>query len=293
MEWQFRLVSVYIKICELWETELFTNVQRMSNYKNLAITDQEIMTVYIFAIMQQHSTVKSIFQYASDHLREWFPTLAGYDAFLHRINFLAPSFQTLCERFSADLEKISDTSIFKVIDSLPIVLANNKRSNSAKVAPEFADKGYCASKDMYYYGVKLHTIGYLQNKGLPLPEFLIVSKASEHDLTVLKHVSPELYNCKLFADKAYCDKDFGLQLKEKQNVELHTPTKKIKGLFSFLGSDVMSTMISKIRQPIESFFNWIQEKTRIQTASKVRSARGLLVHIFGKLAAALMLMTTL
>lgn len=42
----------------------------------------------------------------------------------------------------------------------------------------------------------------------------------------------------------------------------------------------------RVRQPIEFLFNWIEQKTGIQQASKVRSYRGLLVHIFGRLAAA-------
>ena len=52
----------------------------------------------------------------------------------------------------------------------------------------------------------------------------------------------------------------------------------------------LSTAISQIRQPIESLFNWVQEKTGIQIASKVRSYQGLMVHVFGKLAAALFIM---
>lgn len=46
----------------------------------------------------------------------------------------------------------------------------------------------------------------------------------------------------------------------------------------------------QVRQPIESFFNWVNEKTGIQIASKVRSYQGLMVHVFGKLAAALFIM---
>ena len=45
-----------------------------------------------------------------------------------------------------------------------------------------------------------------------------------------------------------------------------------------------------MRQPIESLFNWIDEKTGIQCASKVRYYRGLLVHVFGRLAAAMLLL---
>ena len=50
---------------------------------------------------------------------------------------------------------------------------------------------------------------------------------------------------------------------------------------------LLSTAISRVRQPIESLFNWIEEKTHIQVASKVRSYEGLMVHVFGKIAAAL------
>lgn len=46
-------------------------------------------------------------------------------------------------------------------------------------------------------------------------------------------------------------------------------------------------MVSSVRQPIESFFNWLNEKTQIQKASKVRSSKRLLVHIIGRIAACL------
>ena len=55
--------------------------------------------------------------------------------------------------------------------------------------------------------------------------------------------------------------------------------------------EILSSSVSRVRQPIESLFSWIDEKTGIQTASKVRSTQGLLVHVYGKLAAALLLLT--
>ena len=39
----------------------------------------------------------------------------------------------------------------------------------------------------------------------------------------------------------------------------------------------LSKMVSQIRQPIESLFNWLEEKTKIQIASKIRSYDGLMV----------------
>lgn len=51
-------------------------------------------------------------------------------------------------------------------------------------------------------------------------------------------------------------------------------------------NDLFSTAVSRVRQPIESLFNWLIQKTDIQRASKVRSSKGLLIHIFGKIDAA-------
>lgn len=48
--------------------------------------------------------------------------------------------------------------------------------------------------------------------------------------------------------------------------------------------------ISRVRQAIESFFSWLDRQTHVEDASRVRSTAGLWVHIFGRLAAALLMM---
>ena len=50
--------------------------------------------------------------------------------------------------------------------------------------------------------------------------------------------------------------------------------------------DLFGTAVSTVRQPVESFFNWINEKTKIQEAQNVRSTNGLNIHVFGKISAA-------
>lgn len=71
-----------------------------------------------------------------------------------------------------------------------------------------------------------------------------------------------------------------------------TPVKSMKGQYeqdkqrNRAFNDLFSTAVSKVRQPIESFFNWLNEKTKIQRAQKVRSTSGLLVHTMGKIAIA-------
>ena len=76
------------------------------------------------------------------------------------------------------------------------------------------------------------------------------------------------------------------------NSVMMTPVKAIKNQSQTIiqrdkaANDLYSTAVSRIRQPIEALFNWLIEKTDIQRASKVRSTKGLIVHIFGRIAAA-------
>ena len=51
-------------------------------------------------------------------------------------------------------------------------------------------------------------------------------------------------------------------------------------------NDLYSKDLSGVRQPIESLFNWLIERSDIQKASKIRSTKGLLVHAYGRLAVA-------
>ena len=95
----------------------------------------------------------------------------------------------------------------------------------------------------------------------------------------------------VLADKIYSDFSF---FDESNPVKVITPHKEIKGEPEIpkqrekAARDLFSQAVSKVRQPIESFFNWLNEKTEIQRASKARDTKGLLVHTFGKLAIALL-----
>jgi hypothetical protein len=73
---------------------------------------------------------------------------------------------------------------------------------------------------------------------------------------------------------------------------MFTPVKAVKGESdqekqrNKACNDLFSTAASKIKQPIESFFNWLNERTNIQRAQKVRSTSGILIHMMGKIAIA-------
>lgn len=290
MDWQFRLIVLYVFICDQFHNELRFHCQRFTNNNKPEFTDEEVITIFLYGIMQRRFEIKSIYNYTSDHLADWYPDLPSYEAFVQRLNRLSGIFPLIVERI---LDRFSGTGLLpnmRLIDSFPVVMANAKRSSRARAANEFANKGYCASKNLWYYGVKVHILAIKRTGTLPLADFIGVTPASDHDLNAFRQISPVLENCELFADLAYID-ELEKQLLKEQDTDIHTPIKKKKGQqFLELFDRLFSTNVSRVRQPIESLFNWIQEKTNIQTASKVRSYNGLMTHVFGRLAAAMFIM---
>ena len=58
-----------------------------------------------------------------------------------------------------------------------------------------------------------------------------------------------------------------------------------------MAEEILSAAVSRVRQPIESLFSRIEEKTGVQAASKAGPTQGLPVHAFGKPAAAMLMLT--
>ena len=175
------------------------------------------------------------------------------------------------------------------MDSCPILLAKGPRSGHAKVASELCEKSYNSSRKEWYYGLKLHVVAARNPGHLPIPLCLMADCASRHDLPAAKQIfqdSLSLKQGRLFADKAYMDAAWAESLKKECAIELLTPRKKTRNN-ALLSGDTFSSFVSSLRQPIECFFNWLNRLTNIQSASLVRSLSGLLLHVFGRIAAAL------
>jgi len=171
------------------------------------------------------------------------------------------------------------------------MLARGTRANRARVAPGLADTGFCAAKRQHYRGVKLHFIAARRTRQLPLPEKVHLSQASQHDLAALREMAVSLpAGCGLFADKAYSHAETAAACKQRGWFLLasykrrrNEPEKDVPTLYN--------RFVSMIRQPLESLFNWLIQRTDLQNASRVRSSQGLRVHCYGKLAAACLLLT--
>jgi hypothetical protein len=287
----FKLIAMYFYISDIYDKELKYSCQRFSNNSEPDFTDQEIMTIYLYAMqIEQRFKIKQIYEYASDHLRSWFPLLPSYEAFNMRLNRLGEAFRLLAAHITGMFVPADCATDKSLLYSMPVITCSGKRQG--KVAREITDKGFCSTKGMYYYGLKLYALAFHRPNHLPFPEQFQYTPASENDLNLFKQAWGEIKSRVFFGDKIYHDSEYFQQAENNRNSFMLTPVKAVKGQDETLkqrdnaANDLFSTAVSKVRQPIEVLFNRLIEKTDIQRASKVRSAKGLLVHIFARLAAA-------
>lgn len=284
-----QLIELYLFVCQIYDTRSATCFQRQSNNRNPRFTDQELVCIWFFGHFNDKFSKHQIYHFVLDYWADWFPRLPSYQTFCYRLNLLEPTFQSIGATLFENLRSTQKPEIDHLIDSFPVMLAKNAFAYTARVAREVADFGYCAAKRTYFHGVRLHFIVERRFSKLPIPQQIWLRAASTHDLTATVEQRITLPNTTLIADLAYKQTSFADYLKA-QNTFLLTAFKKPKNAELSTFQKYHNRLISKFRQPIESLFNWINEKTKLQTASKVRSTQGLMLHCWGKLAVAFFLL---
>ncbi len=284
-----QLIQLYVLVCHIYDTQSETCFQRFSNNSKPRFTDQELVTIYLFGHVNNLFEKKAIHQLIQNYWREFFPTLPSYQTFVARLNLLEQTFQTIGGHLQKLLEENFAPEIDRLIDSLPVMLATGGHASSARVARDVSDVGYCASKRTYFHGVRLHTIAQRRFGRIPLPDQIWLREGSCHDLASVREQAIYLPHSTLIGDKAFLDPTFEAMLEEQQTT-LYAPRKKPKGKELSRTEKYFNRLVSKLRQPIESFFKWLIDKTDIQRAGRVRSTEALMIHCFGKLTVAFYLL---
>jgi|GEM_PF-3469933 len=86
---EMKLIALYCYLCACYNTRLRWQVQRFSNNSQPAFTDVEVLTIYLFALIEEDKRqINQIHRFAVMYLRSCFPLLPSYKVYLHRLNRL-------------------------------------------------------------------------------------------------------------------------------------------------------------------------------------------------------------
>jgi hypothetical protein len=222
------LIEIYLFVCQIYDTSSKTCYQHLSNNAKPRCTDQELVTIWFFAHSEGCFEKKKMHRLIEKYGPEWKPLWPSYQTFVLRLNRLEPTFQTFGALLSGALAARETAEFDHLVDSLPVMLAQQGHSYGARVGREIADVGFCAAKKIRFPGVRLHCMAQRRANQLPLPTQVWLCAALHHDSKAFSEQQPELSATELFGDLAYPTPEIISHLKEQQT-RLIAPQKKPKG----------------------------------------------------------------
>jgi hypothetical protein len=140
-----------------------------------------------------------------------------------------------------------------IVDSFPLPACKRSRKNRSKLYGEKRYVGYCAAKDEFYLGFKLHMISDVN--GNPV-QFLLLP-ASESDIGGLRKMSLNLpKNSSIYGDKAYNDYKYEDRLIQENQIHLMPIRKKNS---KRKGGGFLAKIRKRKRKIIETAFSCIEK----------------------------------
>ena len=101
MDWQEQLITLYEFICKQYREHLWVYCQRFSPHVDMSFSDEEVICIYLWGVMNKRFEITGIYEDAERHLHEWYPKLPSYGGYVQRLNRVAqvfmPLLETLCE----------------------------------------------------------------------------------------------------------------------------------------------------------------------------------------------------
>jgi DDE family transposase len=163
-----------------------------------------------------------------------------------------------------------------LLDTKPIPVVGYKRSKRRSDFAPSADYGYCASRNMHYFGYKLVSITTLS--GLPVVYELVPASTDERLAaeTVLDYLS----GCAIFADKGFIGEDWQLLIYEQTGNRIWT-VKRINQQDQ--NPKAFDRWLNSIRERIEGAFNEIQNTGRNIERLLAKTVLGVSTRVIAKM----------
>jgi hypothetical protein len=212
------IIIIYLLVCEHYRAVKAHIPLRRGGFAP-ALTDEEVMTIELCGEYFKLASDEDIFDYFQAHFQDWFPQLRDRTLFVRQAANLWQVKALIQQRLTSVSGQAQEP--VQVIDTLPLPVCGLTRAPRDRCFKTEADYGYCAAKDLHYYGFKLGLR--VARSGMIIHYPLL--PARPHDV----HLTDELVAAFVGvvpADKGFIDAVRQALLAERQGVTLVTPPRK-------------------------------------------------------------------
>jgi len=161
------------------------------------------------------------------------------------------------------------------LDTKPVPVLGYKRSKRHSDFAGSGNYGYCASRNMKYFGYKLVMLCTLD--GIPVAYELVPAHTDERECadTVLSY----LWHSDIFADKGFIGEDWQAEHFATQGNRIWTP-KRANQLIQ--NPAAFDDWLNRLRERIEGAFNELQNTGRNLERLLRKTVTGLATHVIAK-----------
>lgn len=212
------IIYVYCLVCEQYRVIVSDRPLRRRGFAP-ALSDEEVITLEICGEYLGFDKDEAIFDYFVAHYQEWFPHLKERTSFVRQAANLCQVKAMIQQRLTLISGQADDA--VQTIDTMPLPVCVYTRSRRDRCFKPDADYGYCAAKQLHYYGFKM---GLRISRAGMIVHYALLP-ARPHDLQLLNDLIAG-YQGVLLADKGFIDDFRQHELAKKKGVELITPPRK-------------------------------------------------------------------
>ena len=249
------IIAVFLIVCEQYNFIRQNCKIRRGGFAP-ALSDEEVITMEICGEYFKLECDKDMFAYFHAHYAHFFPKLMDRSLFARH----AASLQRVKSLIQKRLTEVSGemNDAVQAIDTLPLPVCVLTRAGRDRCFPGEADFGYCAAKDMHYYGFKL---GLRVSRNGMITHYSLLP-ARPHDIQSLEALLEEFEGIAP-ADKGFIDEFRQALLLKRHGILVVTPPRK--------------NMKTTLPEPLLKFCKYIRK--RVETVGSQLTGRFKTDHI--------------
>lgn len=268
------LATIVFVLVDDWYQEQGIELLQGKAGRKPRFSDSEVLTLLLLMDFVPFPGETQFLGFIRANYLALFPELVDQSQFNRRARSLRLMLEAL-RRSWADEQGLTARQTY-LMDTKPVPVVGYKRSKRRSDFAGSATYGYCASRNLHYFGYKLVTLS--TQEGVPVVYELVPAHTDERLAaeTVLAHV----HNSDILCDKGFIGAEWQAEQFDSQGNRIWTPKRSNQHAQNPPGFD---EWLNAQRERIEGLFNEVQNTGRNLERLLRKTVVGLATHVIAKM----------
>jgi hypothetical protein len=273
IDFETLLITMYVLVDDWYQAEAKHFRAGQPGCKPV-FSDSEVLTLVLAMEFLPFPGETQFLGYLRANYLEWFPKLLDASQFNRRARALREVLEPLRWHWLKQMGVEWERQL--LLDTKPVPIVGYKRDKSHSEFLGSAAYGYCASRNLHYFGYKLVSVMTLD--GVVVRYDVVAANTDER--VAAEAVLESFWGCDIFADKGFLSETWQEELNELSGNRLWTPKRANQ---TEQQPKAFERLLNRVRERIEGGFNELQNTGRHLERLLSKTIDGLATQVAAKL----------